>query len=106
MAELEKYPDMVVYTNRPRAVNLFLDRGAYILPSKTNPSTGLPWADYEKTVAAIRQRVLDRKALLVVFDYESAISDEEGQALMQDLSAGVPILAEYSDGIIFGYAEK
>lgn len=106
MAELAKYPDLVVYTNRPRAVNLFLDRGAYILPSRMNPSTGLPWADYEKTVGTIRQRVLDGKALLVVFDYESAIGDAEGQALMHDLTNGLPMLAEYSDGIIFGYANE
>jgi len=66
----------------------------------------LPWADYEKTVSSIRQRVLDRKALLVVFDYENATSDEEGQALMQDLTEGLPLLVEYSDGIIFGYAQK
>ncbi len=106
MAELAKHPDMVVYTNRPRAVNLFLDRGAYILPSRLNPSTGLPWADYEKTVGTIRQRVLDGKALLAVFDYESAMSDEDGQALMHDLTEGLPLLVEYSDGIIFGYDPK
>lgn len=106
MAELARHPDLLVYTNRPRAVNLFLDRGAYILPSRLNPSTGLPWADYEKTVSSIRQRVLDGKALLVVFDYENATSDEEGQALMQDLTEGLPLLVEYSDGIIFGYAQK
>jgi len=106
MAELTKYPDMLLYTNRPRAVNLFLDRGAYILPSRLNPSTGLPWADYEKTVGTIRQRVMDGNALLVVFDYESAISDEDGQVLMQDLTEGLPLLVEYSDGIIFGYDLK
>jgi len=56
--------------------------------------------------SAPSERVLDGKALLVVFDYESATSDEEGQALMQDLTEGLPLLVEYSDGIIFGYAQK
>ncbi len=100
--ELQKYPDRIIYTNRIRAVNLFLDRGAFILPSPINPSTGLPWENYDKNVATIRRKVFDGTAVMLVFEYQNMISIPEDKAWMGDLTTGLPVLAEYPEGIIFG----
>ncbi len=105
IAEINKYPDFIIYTNRPRAINLFLNRGAYILPSQLNPSTGEPWQNYQKDVDAIRKSVFDGKAILVVFDYQNVIADSEGQEWMEDLTTGLPVFSEYPDGMIFGVKE-
>lgn len=100
--ELQKYPDRIIYTNRIRAVNLFMDRGAFILPSPINPSTGLPWENYVKNVETIRNKVLNGTAVMLVFEYQNMISNSEDTAWMTDLTSGLPVVAEYPEGVIFG----
>ena len=102
IAELANHQDQLIYTNRIRAVNLFLERGAYIIPSPLNPSTGKEWADYRPNVKMIRESVLQGKSVIAVFGYDDILLEADGREWMKDITEDLPVLGTYADGKVFG----
>jgi hypothetical protein len=56
---------------------------------------------YAADRALIQQRVLEGRAVLILFGLKDSQEPDE-IALFQDLSAGLPMQADYGDGVIFG----
>ena len=94
-------PEIILYSNKPTAIYLLTGKSAYIIPTPTDSVTGLPRPAYAADRELIQQRVQQGQAVLVLFGLKG--SDEPDEvALFNDLSAGLPVLADYGDGVIFG----
>jgi hypothetical protein len=100
---IQNWPDIMVYSNKPTAIYLLTGRNAYIIPTPIDSATDLERSNYAADRDLLRQRVLQGQARLVLFGLKNS-SDPSEVALYQDLSAGLPVLAEYPDGVIFGLA--
>ncbi len=98
---LKQLPKVNIFTNRPQAVNLLAQRGAYILLSPVNAATQLPREGYQEEQARIRQMVMDGKAVIVIFGFHDLVQDTEN-SWMLELTAGLPVLFEYEKDIVFG----
>lgn len=101
IALIKRLPKVNIFTNRPQAVNLLAQRGAYILLSPINAATQLPREGYQDEQARIRQMVMDGKAVIVIFDYQDLVRDIEN-FWMLDLTTGLPVLFEYDGDVVFG----
>ncbi|MEJ5201584.1 MAG: glycosyltransferase family 39 protein [Anaerolineales bacterium] len=97
----KQLPKVNIFTNRPQAVNLLAQRGAYILLSPVNAATQLPREGYQEEQARIRQMVVEGKAVVVIFGFQDLIQDAEN-SWMLELTAGLPVLFEYEKDIVFG----
>jgi hypothetical protein len=103
IAAVNKLPETQIYTNRNTALYILTNRPAYVLPSPTNPATQQPREGYAEDVAAIRQQVLDGKAVLVIFGYRTLDADLiGGHDWMQDLTKDLPVIEAFDDDAIFG----
>jgi hypothetical protein len=100
---IQNFPAIMLYSNKPTAIYLLTKRNAYIIPTPTDSVTGLERSKYAADRDLLQQRVRQGQALLVLFGLRDS-ADASEVALFQDLSAGLPILAEYPDGVIFGLA--
>ncbi len=96
-------PEIILYSNKPTAIYLLTGRNAYIIPTPTDSVTGLDRSNYAAERELIQQRVRKGQAVLILFGLRNS-QDADEVALFQDLSAGLPILADYGDGVIFGLA--
>ena len=77
MAYLREIPDdLSIYTNEPAAVYLYTGRGARVLPDHVDSATLLPHEDFEKSMAQMKQDVIEDKAVLVIFD-GGEVTEEE-----------------------------
>ena len=101
MQAVRALPDVLIYSNKIMAISLLSGRSAYILPSPTNPATASYRTDYLIEVNKVRERVLAKKAVMVIFDYRNLDDPLAGQ-WMHDLTDGIPMIKEYGDGAIFG----
>ena len=70
--------------------------------SPINPATGLPREEYPDFVDTVRERVLDGRGLLVIFDYDLLMDIPEERIWISQITDGLPVLNEYPEGIIFG----
>lgn len=100
---LRNLPQVTLYSNKPTAIYLLTGRSAYIIPTPNDSVTGLPRPTYPADRDLIQQRVRQGQALLVLFGLRDS-PDPDEVALFEDLSAGLPVLADYGDGVIFGIA--
>jgi hypothetical protein len=105
MQAVRALPNVLIYSNKIMAISLLTDRAAYILPSPTNPATVTYRTDYLTEVDKVRQRVLAKKAVMVIFDYRNLDDPLAGQ-WMHDLTDGIPMIKEYGDGAVFGILPK
>jgi 4-amino-4-deoxy-L-arabinose transferase-like glycosyltransferase len=102
LQDIRALPDEItLYSNKPTAIYLLTGKASYIIPTPTDSVTGQTRPTYAADRALIQQRVLDGQAVLVLFGLKDSQEADE-VALFQDLSADLPLLAEYSDGVIFG----
>jgi len=102
VALVDKYRDRTVYTNKPTALYILINKPAYILLSPTNPATGLPREDYPEFVGNVRKSIAEGRALLVIFDYVPLMADPEETEWIADFSTGLPVIAGFGDDKIFG----
>jgi len=98
---LQNFPQIILYSNKPTAIYLLTGRSAYVIPTPMDTVTGLPRPTYAVDRDLIQQQVKQGGALLVLFGLKNS-QDPEEIALFNDLSAGLPVLADYGDGVIFG----
>ncbi|HEX4085475.1 MAG TPA: hypothetical protein VHY22_11225 [Chthoniobacteraceae bacterium] len=61
-------PDAVIYSNKPVAVYLALDRPVCAMPSQLNPMSRKPVEDADAQIAVMEQRLKARNGVLVYFD--------------------------------------
>lgn len=101
--DIRNLPEIMLYSNKPTAIYLLTGRNAYIIPTPTDNVTGLSRPNYAADRDLIQQRVSQGQALLVLFGLRNS-QDADEVALFEDLSAGLPVLADYPDGVIFGLA--
>jgi len=98
---IKQLPKVNIFTNRPQAVNLLAQRGAYILLSPVNAATQLPREGYQEELTRIRQMVIEGKAVIVIFGYQDLIHEAEN-SWMLELTKGLPVLFEYDRDVVFG----
>jgi len=77
MAYLRDTPeDIKIYTNQPAAVYLYVERGAYGLPTRTDSATGLERPGFDQSVQNMRNEINAGEAVLALFDVGSASTDD------------------------------
>jgi hypothetical protein len=94
--------DMILYSNRVPAINLLAERNAYALLAPVDPLTREQRPDYQETLLSIRERLLDGKVMVVAFEAKEIFADPVEGGWLRELTEGVPVMAENSDGIIYG----
>lgn len=102
MDHVRRLPDVTVYTDRLAAVSLLADRQAFALLSPTDPVTREPRPNFEQTQTAIHAALLEGRAVLVVFSIQGTAKEDWFQQLVE----GVPEIARYPDGVIYGQAKN
>lgn len=82
MGYLRDLPEGVsIYTNEPAAVYLYTGRGAKVLPTHYDSATTQERTGYEESLLAVRNDVLQDKAVVALFDgYDNVSSDIEAMA--------------------------
>lgn len=69
MAYLGELPeDVMIYTNEPGAVYLYIGRGTYVLPDRFDASTAQIRAGFEEGLIKMQSEIRDGKAVLALFD--------------------------------------
>ncbi len=80
MAYLRELPgDVMIYTNEPAAVYLYVGRGARVLPYRYDAVTTQERTDFEEGVAFMQKEINDGRAVLALFD--------EGDNVAKDVDA-------------------
>ena len=100
IAAVQDIPDdMIIFSNKITAMDILADRPAFLIPWRYEPE-GMPDPTYENGIADYQQQLFDRKAMFVIFNYYEEV--RLGNERVIDLTRGMPIWRELSDGIIFG----
>jgi len=85
MAFLRELPDdVLIFTNEPGAVYLYVGRGALVLPSKYDSARAEVLAGFEDGVARMQMEINEGRAVLALFDHGENIS-EDAPALREGL---------------------
>ena len=95
-------PPVILYSNKPTAIYLLAGKSAYITPTPSDAVTGLEREGFSADLQEMQQRVLDGKAVVVLFGLRDS-TDPEETALYDILSAGLPVLADYGNTVILGH---
>lgn len=103
---LKRLPEVDIWTNRVPAVNILAGRPAYALLAPIDPLTRLKRPNYDSSLNAIRQSVLDGKSILVVFEAKQVLDDPVEGEWLRDVTAGIPAVFESEDGMIFSWQTK
>ena len=105
LAAKELPADHLLYSNRQTALALLNDQPCYILPPMFDAASFTERESFESDKAWMDDEVLSGNAYVVVFNYQDMMEDEEDRVWLETILDGLPVLAEYSDGAIFGLAE-
>ncbi len=77
MAFLRDLPDdVMIYTNEPGAVYLYVGRGAYVLPDRFDSATAEVRTNFEEGVASMQAYINSGTAVLVLFDDGDNVSED------------------------------
>ena len=68
--------DVMIYTNEPGAVYLYIGRGCYVLPDRFDSSTAIARTNFEKGVALMQEDIHQGKAVLALFDGGENVSSD------------------------------
>jgi hypothetical protein len=89
-------PQTLIYSNEIQALYFLTGRNAVFIPTRLNPATGEPRADYGVSLARMRERLISEEGALVLID-PSELSSEQ----MSELVEGLVLEAELSDGAVY-----
>jgi 4-amino-4-deoxy-L-arabinose transferase-like glycosyltransferase len=98
---VRQLPPVTIYCNKATAIYLLTGRSAYVIPTPTDPVTGLERLEFAGDLAEMQQQVLAGEAVMVLFGLRGSADPEEA-ALYDTLSAGMPILADYGGDMLLG----
>jgi hypothetical protein len=90
-------PDTLLYSNSPTAIYILTNRSAYIMPTPVDPADKQLRGNFGEDVAQLRSDLTAGKTVLVVFQ-----PDLENDALLAQLTEGIPLYFKAGDGQIFG----
>ena len=77
MDYLRQLPDdVMIYTNEPGAVYLYIGRGCYVLPDRFDSATAIAHTNFEKGVAFMQTDINQGKAVLALFDHGENVSKD------------------------------
>lgn len=100
LKQIPKLPaDVRIYTNQGPAVYFYTGRTTYALPAAIAATTRQPNAGVEKAIQAIRQEVLQGKAVVAFFDRDNPAA--EHLLVIQ----GLPVLYKTGQDALFGLME-
>ena len=92
--------DRRIFSNRITATYLLADRPSFVIPYQTIVVTGEIAKGYWGSIEIDRNLVMSGEAFIVIFNYENLV--KTGNQRIIDLTEGLPVYEEYSDGVIFG----
>jgi hypothetical protein len=101
---VRQLPKITLYSNKITALVFFTGHPAYIIPSPVNAATDLPNPDYAKNSETIRQSVLDGKAMVVIFDFDTLMKNIEDREIIRKVTDGAPFYRDFGRDVIFGMA--
>ena len=94
--------DAELFCNRQTFLWLINDQPAYILPPMYDAVDGQEWKTFENDKAWMQKDIQNGKAFAIIFNYQEMMKDTGDQNWLNQLFEGMPVYAEYQDGIIFG----
>jgi hypothetical protein len=101
---VRELPDPVtVYSNELNALYLLTGRQAYQVPIRWDPVVAAPRQDYPQQLAAMRERIADQGAVLVLFD---TLAGQQGVLPSEaELTQGLSEIFRARDGAIYSAGE-
>ena len=92
-------PQVPIYTNELNALYLLTGRQAFQAPIRWDPVRAAPREDYEQQLAAMRERIADQGAALVLFD---TLAEQQGALPSEaELASGLRVIVRASDGVVY-----
>jgi hypothetical protein len=92
---------MAVYSNAADACYLFTNREALRLPAKYDPTGALVNTDFEAQMAALRDDLINNRALVVYFDRVNWRWYLPERHELEE-SYKLPVLRNFADGVVYG----
>jgi len=97
---VRELPDVPIYTNGIAELYIHASRSAYPIPWRIDRETQEVMKDYEQQLEIMRLRLREEDARLILFDPEDLFPQ---QARLEDLTAGLTIVAKFEDGTVYDY---
>jgi energy-converting hydrogenase Eha subunit E len=92
-------PAVPLYSNEVDAVYLLTGRQAFQVPIRWDPVRAAPREDYEQQLAAMRERIADQGAALVLFD---TLAEQQGALPSEaELAEGLQTAFRAADGVVY-----
>lgn len=92
----------LLFSNRQTALYLLNGQPSYILPPMFDAASFTERETFEADKAWLDDEVLSGNAFVVVFNYQEMMADEGDREWLNLVLKGLPVLHEYSDGILLG----
>lgn len=92
----------LLFSNRQTALSLLNDQPSYILPPMFDSASFTERETFEQDRLWMSDEVLSGNAYVVVFNYQDMMEDPGDRVWLETVLEGLPLLAEYRDGAIFG----
>ena len=92
----------LLFSNRQTALSLLNDQPSYILPPMFDSASFSERESFEKDRGWMDDEVLGGNAYVIVFNYEEMMENEDDREWLDTVLEGLPVFAEFSDGVIFG----
>lgn len=102
LAALELPEGKLLFSNRQTALALLNDQPSYILPPMFDSASFSERESFELDRQWMDGEVLSGNAFVIVFNYREMLEDDGDREWLGTVLEGLPLLAEYQDGIILG----
>ena len=106
LAALELPKDRLLWSNRQTALSLLNNRPSFILPPMFDAASFSERESFEQDRTWMAEEVLSGNAFVIVFNYQDMMENEDDRVWLETALDGLPILAEYDDGVILGIKEE
>ena len=105
LAALELPRDHLLWSNRQTALSLLNDQPSFILPPMFDAASFSERDSFEQDRAWMSEEVLSGNGYVIIFNYQEMMENEDDRVWLETVLDGLPVLAEYSDGAIFGIVD-
>ena len=92
----------LLFSNRQTALSLLNDQPSFILPPMFDSASFTERESFEQDRRWMSDEVLSGNAYTVIFNYQDMMEDPGDREWLETVLEGLPVLAEYPDGAIFG----
>ena len=105
LAALELPGDHLLWSNRQTALSLLNDQPSFILPPMFDAASFSERDSFEQDRAWMAEEVFSGNGYVIIFNYQEMMENEDDRVWLETVLNGLPVLAEYSDGAIFGIVD-